>query len=537
MSPTDLIWTPDALSALLRHPDPAMRAWALRHREQLAEVPAPVDDALPEDVLDAPPDESDASSEARARRIAAHPEALPRLLAASIATEPPRAIAEVLRAVGWQNSRAAAELIRGASTRVLDLGETALLMQSVESLGDPSLLPAVLDAWRPGEFFISRAARVLAMLGAGVATLPAAVRDEADANLRLQEQMNQVQGAGPVALLGFIQSVPLRVQVRCNRCGRSGQHEVQQATLHPDRAGCARDGWDGVCFVRIIACKYCDAEDDYTLAPESVARLQAEALVGMQLDSAHANVEQGPRVAVGIPGLSNGVHIRRASDAVAWWRRRTEEAPADGEAWLRLGNILKKQDRFDAAIEAYRRAATIRPDDLDALGQWLELLLDHGRADEAAPLPMRILPLMTKPEVEPWFREGIASSLARMLQGAIAAGQPLGIEAAWSAPSAGSEVTMAVSAVDLRRVNDFARFASFLAHPAVISLRLVVAEGMERGTQLESLLNGRAPVPSLLWDARTSGAPLTPTKRVEPKVGRNDPCPCGSGKKYKKCHG
>jgi preprotein translocase subunit SecA len=22
-----------------------------------------------------------------------------------------------------------------------------------------------------------------------------------------------------------------------------------------------------------------------------------------------------------------------------------------------------------------------------------------------------------------------------------------------------------------------------------------------------------------------------------PKVGRNDPCPCGSGKKYKQCHG
>jgi uncharacterized protein YecA (UPF0149 family) len=21
------------------------------------------------------------------------------------------------------------------------------------------------------------------------------------------------------------------------------------------------------------------------------------------------------------------------------------------------------------------------------------------------------------------------------------------------------------------------------------------------------------------------------------KAGRNDPCPCGSGKKYKKCHG
>jgi preprotein translocase subunit SecA len=26
-------------------------------------------------------------------------------------------------------------------------------------------------------------------------------------------------------------------------------------------------------------------------------------------------------------------------------------------------------------------------------------------------------------------------------------------------------------------------------------------------------------------------------RREGPKVGRNDPCPCGSGKKYKKCHG
>jgi preprotein translocase subunit SecA len=25
--------------------------------------------------------------------------------------------------------------------------------------------------------------------------------------------------------------------------------------------------------------------------------------------------------------------------------------------------------------------------------------------------------------------------------------------------------------------------------------------------------------------------------RTAKKVGRNEPCPCGSGKKYKKCHG
>jgi uncharacterized protein len=32
-------------------------------------------------------------------------------------------------------------------------------------------------------------------------------------------------------------------------------------------------------------------------------------------------------------------------------------------------------------------------------------------------------------------------------------------------------------------------------------------------------------------------APKTETRRVEATPGRNDACPCGSGKKYKKCHG
>jgi SWIM/SEC-C metal-binding protein len=34
--------------------------------------------------------------------------------------------------------------------------------------------------------------------------------------------------------------------------------------------------------------------------------------------------------------------------------------------------------------------------------------------------------------------------------------------------------------------------------------------------------------------ARAPAPPTIPAKSA-PKVGRNDPCPCGSGKKYKKC--
>ena len=33
------------------------------------------------------------------------------------------------------------------------------------------------------------------------------------------------------------------------------------------------------------------------------------------------------------------------------------------------------------------------------------------------------------------------------------------------------------------------------------------------------------------------GEPHQPYVRGERKIGRNEPCPCGSGKKYKQCHG
>jgi preprotein translocase subunit SecA len=38
-------------------------------------------------------------------------------------------------------------------------------------------------------------------------------------------------------------------------------------------------------------------------------------------------------------------------------------------------------------------------------------------------------------------------------------------------------------------------------------------------------------------DEPIASRPAAISKREGEKVGRNDPCPCGSGKKYKRCHG
>ena len=61
-----------------------------------------------------------------------------------------------------------------------------------------------------------------------------------------------------------------------------------------------------------------------------------------------------------------------------------------------------------------------------------------------------------------------------------------------------------------------------------------VKQAEEKRTDLSKMRTGRSDAPA----AQTNQAPRkTEPVKVGPKVGRNDPCPCGSGKKYKNCHG
>jgi preprotein translocase subunit SecA len=58
----------------------------------------------------------------------------------------------------------------------------------------------------------------------------------------------------------------------------------------------------------------------------------------------------------------------------------------------------------------------------------------------------------------------------------------------------------------------------------------------ERERVQRALPPPKAPKQNLTFSGSQGAQPET-VKRREAKVGRNDPCPCGSGKKYKKCHG
>jgi len=79
---------------------------------------------------------------------------------------------------------------------------------------------------------------------------------------------------------------------------------------------------------------------------------------------------------------------------------------------------------------------------------------------------------------------------------------------------------------ETKQVNDDKAYVSFEAH--------FTQEGKEHSHRERSLFEREDGA----WRFVTGDELKNPTVRYEtPKPGRNDPCPCGSGKKYKKCHG
>ena len=65
--------------------------------------------------------------------------------------------------------------------------------------------------------------------------------------------------------------------------------------------------------------------------------------------------------------------------------------------------------------------------------------------------------------------------------------------------------------------------------------QVAVSEEAQR-TNLDNLQTSRNEAPDQKGAENQERRVAEPV-RAQPKVGRNEPCPCGSGKKYKACHG
>ena len=88
--------------------------------------------------------------------------------------------------------------------------------------------------------------------------------------------------------------------------------------------------------------------------------------------------------------------------------------------------------------------------------------------------------------------------------------------------------------MESRRAQALAQQAAAIQAAAEARQRIMIEKAKEE--EHEDMSQYKAEKPSVDGESEDVSTAKEPV-RAEKRVGRNDPCPCGSGKKYKNCHG
>ena len=395
-----------------------------------------------------------------------------------------------------------------------------MVWECIYELGDPSLLPAVLEAWRPGEPMIADTGVFLARLGDRLDEVPAAVRAEAMEEAGRRIEVRAQLGRGELPLHA---SEPLRLRLQCTACRQTWTYEVDRVTVNPDVLDRSGDGsaspadGDGFVLSRIVVCKGCGARDEYRLTRSARTGI----LAGLLAQGMGAADPESARVTLAVSGLWDGSVLRRPSQGIEHLRALAEEQPERGEGWRRLGNLCDRYGLDDEAEDAWRRAAA-DPGEVEAPYILAGLRYDQADLQEALDFAFTALERMPKAELAEDLRATIAIGLCGMLsEVAPAIRPPIALRATWLGAKTRGRQVVHVSAADLRSIPDWGRLAELIGDGFFMDLGFTGELPEDDEPQLVSLLRGRRS--------------RTVTVRSGPKVGRNDPCPCGSGRKHKRC--
>jgi hypothetical protein len=178
------------------------------------------------------------------------------------------------------------------------------------------------------------------------------------------------------------------------------------------------------------------------------------------------------------------------------------------------------------AAEAMRRLAWTWPEEAPAVQQWYQEQLVHfAQLPDGDPaLDETLMGALVSDCVDQNFTELLPEIETLFRQGRVA----IGYCGDW--PEIQRDMQILRPIPEGQRVLPLAeRYASMLE-----------VEQASRGRE-EEMKDMPLQLPERgLWDhffPEGGPQPVAPHVRESPKVGRNDPCPCGSGKKYKKCCG
>jgi tetratricopeptide (TPR) repeat protein len=273
----------------------------------------------------------------------------------------------------------------------------------------------------------------------------------------------------------------VRLELRCTACGRERDHvfPVVYYDLGTGRDEKRSEKYDPLIIPQRVVCPKCGAVDQYELASFGHIAVMAS----LMAETAELS---GEKIS-DLPALPQDQRIRflefttrwgpmHPSEAIERYQRELARRPKDGSLLIGYGTVLRFLGRLEEAEELYRQALALDDDNLDAWESMAQLAGERGDIPQATNCWRRVLGLALTAPLPPDERQ---ETLDR--------------------------ARMSIEYLGRGEIPEF-------------------------GPQM---IGGLQPAQrSLAQPQAQKSAP-----RDAAKVGRNDPCPCGSGKKYKHCHG
>jgi tetratricopeptide (TPR) repeat protein len=273
----------------------------------------------------------------------------------------------------------------------------------------------------------------------------------------------------------------LNLRLKCTACGAERPHFVKKiycdlGTLDRRQAG-EETPYSEYVIPQRITCPKCGAVDQYQLASHAHLTLTAELLARTALreQGGHddTHVESPLVFQRFMVGGDREMHPYEARDM---YREQVDAEPESSELRLRYGNVLMFLGYRDEAIEQLQAALECDPTNIEAVYNLGNAMWEAGNLEEA------------REQFDHILKIPFSNALTREQHDEFVIGAREGLR-----DLAGSTPGWA-----------------------------------PRPPQ-------RTPLLATVPDSDPLAATQLP-RRIE-KVGRNEPCPCGSGKKYKKCHG
>ena len=374
----------------------------------------------------------------------------------------------------------------------------------LEEIASSRFLSSLLREWREGEVVIGEAIKLISEINS--------IRDAQIDNI-IQDTEKRTMHPDEI-ISKPISSFPLR----CTKCGRTYEYELENIYVREHGSTVIGD---------VIQCKGCGSIETYEMTNPSQMRITAEMLRVVAFQQGQDKGEVSGQLDSPIKPLKRldmttlGRKVKSTGEAYHLLKAEIEKHPQNADIQKRMGNLLKNGGKPDLAFPYYLEAIRINPDDVESHYSIVDMLIDQKRYGEAIPYLKRLVALCRECKMAERRRRNMFSALLDQAQ-IIRQETGHNIELFPLAKTENLAITNNSITIDLRSFEpadpeDFEWLYNAFRHGQVPEKRL------------------KSEVPIEATPLREKPLQL-PIAKVE-KVGRNDPCPCGSGKKYKKCCG